>query len=54
MEMVLAAAIGRSLRVQSILTALQNYNRKSQCSLTTGLPQLLWRSLRMSLKPAFS
>ena len=30
------------------------YNSKSQCSLTTGGPQLLCRSLRISLKPAFS
>ena len=30
------------------------YNSKSQCSLTTGRPQLLCRSVRISLKPAFS
>ena len=33
--------------------AMTCYNSKSQCSLTTGRPQLRCRSVRMSLKPAF-
>jgi hypothetical protein len=32
---------------------MTNYNSKSQCSLTTGRPQLRCRSVRMSRKPAF-
>ena len=36
------------------LLAMTNYSSKSQYSLTTGRPQLLCRSVRISLKPACS